>query len=84
MAHKVQSVALADVLSDHVVEASFLTEPAPAQFKVTASAGPGGTITPSGEIMVDAGASLTLVVEAGPGFVIDKILVDGSDVAAHS
>lgn len=49
---------------------------------VTATAGAGGTITPSGQIIVDEGGTLTLTVSACAGFEISDVLVDGVSVGA--
>jgi len=47
---------------------------------ISASAGPGGTITPVGYINVAEGASQTFVATPNPGFAISRVLVDGVDM----
>ena len=47
------------------------------QFRITATAGPGGTISPSGEVYVNAGADQTFSIVPDPGGQIVDVLVDG-------
>lgn len=47
---------------------------------ITASAGTGGTIDPTGEVTVESGEDQTFTFSAGAGFEIDKVLVDGVEV----
>ncbi len=54
----------------------------PTYFKVTASAGEGGTIDPEGEINVEEGTSQTFSISANEGYVISDVKVDGSSVGA--
>jgi endo-1,4-beta-xylanase len=51
-------------------------------FTITASAGTGGTITPSGSISVASGGSATFTIAASSGNVIDNVLVNGASVGA--
>jgi hypothetical protein len=46
-------------------------------YTISASAGPGGTITPSGAVSVNSGASQAFTINANAGYVIADILVDG-------
>jgi hypothetical protein len=48
---------------------------------IQASAGPGGTITPSGDTMVTAGADASFTMKAYAGRAIARVLVDGTAVA---
>ena len=50
---------------------------APVDFTIMASAGPGGSITPSGAVQVVLGANREFTITANAGYVIDKVLVDG-------
>lgn len=50
-------------------------------YTITASAGAGGGITPSGRVSVRAGAGRTFTVRADEGWRLDHLLVDGKDVA---
>ena len=50
------------------------------QYTITPSAGPNGTITPSGAVTVNHGASLTFAIAANTGYSIAEVLVDGAIV----
>jgi hypothetical protein len=65
-----------NVAENHTVEVTFALEP-PSQYGVTASAGPGGSISPAGTFTTSAGESLTFTVTPDPGYVIRDVLVDG-------
>ncbi len=47
---------------------------------ITATAGPNGTITPSGDVTVPEGNDKIFTITADPGYVIKSILVDGVNV----
>lgn len=47
---------------------------------ITASAGEGGTISPSGNVVVGEGADKTFVMTPNEGYTIDQVLVDGNAV----
>jgi hypothetical protein len=47
------------------------------QYTLTASAGEGGTITPVGEVTVDAGQARTFDIVADTGYAISDVIVDG-------
>ena len=47
---------------------------------ITALAGPGGSIMPSGEMVVNNGGGLTLIVTPDPGYAVDTVLLDGQKV----
>jgi hypothetical protein len=51
---------------------------------ITANAGPGGTITPSGEISVNAGANQAFTISPGTGYRILDVQVDGGSVGARN
>lgn len=51
-------------------------------YTITASAGTGGTITPSGEVTVSSGASQSFTIAADTGYKIADVLVDGASVGA--
>jgi hypothetical protein len=68
----VPSYTFTNVTEDHVISASF----SPITFTITATAGAGGTISPSGMIIVPAGMNQTFTVAANSGFAIDDVLVD--------
>ncbi|MDR2980574.1 MAG: M6 family metalloprotease domain-containing protein [Bacteroidales bacterium] len=56
----------------------------PSEYTITAMAELGGTISPSGNILVTAGDSLQLSITADPGFHIDDILIDNISVGSDS
>ena len=47
---------------------------------ITASAGSGGSISESGNIEIEDGSSKTFTFSANEGYVIDTVLVDGTDI----
>lgn len=49
-------------------------------YTISASAGSGGTVTPSGIKTVTQGASQTYTITPGPGYIIATLAVDGSPV----
>ena len=57
-------------------------EPVPDTFVITATAGEGGTITPSGEVEVTEGESQSFAIEADEGYEVADVRVDGESVGA--
>ena len=53
-------------------------------YTITASAGNGGTITPSGDVNVDCGESKVFAIAANEGYMISDVLVDGQSVGSAS
>jgi hypothetical protein len=51
---------------------------------ITASAGPHGSITPSGDVIVNHGSDKSFTISSDAGYQIDDVLVDGSSVGAVS
>jgi hypothetical protein len=49
-------------------------------YTVAASAGANGSITPSGAVTVNSGASRTFAIAAATGYHVDNVLVDGTSV----
>lgn len=47
------------------------------QYTITASSNSGGTITPSGKVIVNRGENQTFTMAPDPGYTIKKVLVDG-------
>ena len=76
----VASYTFSNVTGYHTIVASM----APDAYTVTATAGAGGTISPSGAVSVGYGASQTFVITASPGYRISDVTVDGSSVGAVS
>ncbi|MBQ9044848.1 MAG: PASTA domain-containing protein [Oscillospiraceae bacterium] len=50
------------------------------RYTITASAGPGGSISPNGTVTVEAGKSTSFAIKADDGYVIDTMTVDGESV----
>lgn len=53
-------------------------------YTISASAGTGGSISPSGNVSVTSGSSKTFSVKADSGYAIEDVLVDGKSVGAVS
>ena len=49
---------------------------------ITAKAGANGSITPSGNVTVKAGADQAFAIQPNSGYTVSKVLVDGTDVGA--
>jgi uncharacterized repeat protein (TIGR02543 family) len=57
----------------------------PQVYTITASAGTGGSISPTGSVRVVSGASQTFIITVGPGYTLTSVTVDGAaDAAALS
>ena len=67
---------------DHTVEVVFgpETEPAPVEHTITASAGAGGRISPSGEVKVADGADQKFTFTANGSYRVSQVTVDGKAV----
>jgi hypothetical protein len=70
----VPSYTFYDIQRDHMIWVLFEIQ----TFTITASAGPGGTITPSGEVEVSYGGSQQFNIAALPGYAIQQVTVDGA------
>ncbi|GFO60717.1 hypothetical protein GMST_30420 [Geomonas silvestris] len=70
----ITSYTFTNVLADHSIASVFAENPT---VTVTASAGPNGSISPSGAISVLAGKSLTFTMTADPAYRVADIVVDG-------
>jgi hypothetical protein len=69
----VSSFSFTNVTAAHTIAASF----AAITFTINASAGTGGSITPSGPVVVNSGADQAFTIAPGPCFHIADVLVDG-------
>jgi hypothetical protein len=58
------------------------TTPVTTTYTITASAGPGGSISPSGTVVVNKGASQTFTITPNSGYAISAVTVDGSNKGA--
>ncbi|HET7311663.1 MAG TPA: hypothetical protein VFJ17_10095 [Mycobacteriales bacterium] len=64
------------VRAPHTIEAVFAID----QFTIASSAGPGGTISPSGAVVVDYGTSQAFRIAPDTGFRLTDVQVDGQSV----
>ena len=74
----VTSYTFPALTANHTIAATF----AQYQYTITANAGNGGTITPSGVANMIAGGSQTYTITAAAGHHIDQVYVDGAPVGA--
>ena len=51
---------------------------------ITAGAGAGGSISPSGQLTVTIGSNQTFIITADPGYQVADVLVDGRSVSTIS
>jgi len=70
---KVASYTFSNVTANHTIAASFTVQ----SYSITASAGTGGSITPSGAATVSSGASKSYAIAAATGYSISDVKVDG-------
>jgi hypothetical protein len=71
----VSSYTFTNVTGNHTIAASFKQS----TFQIVASAGAGGTISPSGAVTVNYGANQTFNITPNGGYEIANVLVDGSN-----
>ena len=76
----VASYTFTNVTDDHMIHADFNVM----QYTITASAGVGGSISPTGTVGVSHGQSLTFDITPNTGYVVSDVLVDGTSVGAVS
>ena len=74
----VGSYTFQDIQANHTISATFI----PISYNITASAGTGGTVSPSGSTSVNCNESLTYTITPDHCYLIDDIKVDGSSVGA--
>lgn len=79
----VSSYTFNNVTADHTIHAAFEEVPA-VYYTITASAGTGGVITPSGTVTVLQGDNQTFSIAADAGYMIDNVLVNGASTGAVS
>lgn len=65
-----------NVTEDHTISVTFEAE----KHIVTVNAGAHGSVTPSGEVLVDEGSSLTIDFDPNVGYAVSEVLVDGESV----
>ena len=74
---------LANVVVAHTIFATFTTV-STNTYTITASAGPNGAITPSGQVQVTTGNSQTFTITPNGGYQIASVLVDNNPVGTVS
>ncbi len=76
----ISSYTFTAVTANHTISASFAIN----THAITASAGTGGSISPSGSVSVNQGASKTFTITPNTGYRITDVKVDNSTVGAVS
>src|SRR5206468_1859967 len=76
----VSSYTFTNVTTNHTIAASF----AIITYPITASAGAGGSISPTGAVSVDCGSNQAFTITPDGCHTIADVLVDGSSVGAVS
>jgi hypothetical protein len=74
----VTSYTFTNVQANHTISASFAID----TYTITASVGANGSISPSGAVSVNAGASQAFTITPDTGYHVDDVLVDGASVGA--
>ena len=78
----VSSYTFSNVAANHTISATFSANPV--KYTITATAGTGGGLTPSGSTTVNSGSSQTYAIAPSSGYSIASVLVDGASVGAVS
>lgn len=73
------SYTFSNVTADHIINVTF--SPIVATYTITASAGTGGAISPSGAVSVNQGDSATFYMSANSGYKIASLTVDGVQIS---
>ncbi len=71
------------VTANHTIRVVYAINP-PVQFTITATAGPNGTISPSGSVSVNAGDSARFTITPNSGYQIDSVIVGGVMIGTPS
>lgn len=74
------SYTFENVTSNHTISVTFKKVRESTTYTITATAGSGGTITPSGEISVNNGADQTFMISPSSGYRINTVSVDGKSI----
>lgn len=74
------SYTIQNVITEQTINATFTQ----ISYTITASAGNGGTITPSGNINVNCGENKEFVIAADEGYIISDVIVDGQSIGTES
>src|SRR5204862_3089791 len=70
----ISSFTFTNVQASHTISASFTAN---SPFTIAASAGTGGSISPSGSVSVNCGANQTFTITPNSCFAVANVLVDG-------
>jgi photosystem II stability/assembly factor-like uncharacterized protein len=76
----VSTYTFTNITSDHTIEAIF----EPITYSISASAGSGGSISPSGTVTVNHGSSKTFTISPSSGYRIANVMVDGASKGSIS
>ena len=76
----VASYTFSNISTNHTISATFAA--GVTSYTITASAGANGTISPSGPVTVNSGASQTFAITANNGYQVSNVQVDGSSAGA--
>ena len=74
------SYTIQNVTAEQTINATFNR----ISYTITAGAGNGGSITPSGNVNVACGESQTFAIASNEGYIISDVLVDGQSIGAQS
>jgi uncharacterized repeat protein (TIGR01451 family) len=74
----VTTYTLNNITSNHTIDVIFAIN----QYTLIATAGPNGTIVPSGALTVDHGGNLSFTITPSPGYHVSDVKVDGGSVGA--
>ncbi|HCF62969.1 MAG TPA: hypothetical protein DEU93_01340 [Chitinophagaceae bacterium] len=77
----ISSYTFSDVSTTHTIVA-FFSAIGTNDYTITASAGTGGSISPSGTTTVSQGSNITYTITADPCYAVADVLVNGSSVGA--
>ena len=76
----ITSFTFNNVTANHTISATFTAN----SYTISASAGAGGTISPSGNVTVSHGSNQTFTISPTSGYAISSVLVDGVSQGAVS
>ena len=66
------------ITANHTIEASFVIQ----TFVITATAGPNGSVSPSGGVVVEYGADTSITISPDAHYHVDSVVVDGVSIGA--
>jgi len=77
----VATYTFTDVTKSHTISATFAAQTA-TTYNITASAGSGGSISPSGTVTVNSQANQTFTITPTSGYTVSSVMVDGTSAGA--